>query len=92
MAGAADHAPLFLKEKSFAHQAEYRLFWFTDGVVPPYLGVKAPDARLRSDAAVSLTAPGLTVRAMSAEEADRMNRLAQVGPPARPSRPCSCGE
>jgi len=45
IAGAADHVPLFLKQKSFAHQAEYRLLWFTDGVVPPYLSIKVPDAR-----------------------------------------------
>ena len=51
----------------FAHQAEYRLLWFTDGVVPPWLSVKAPAARPRSDAAASLMAAGLTVRAMSTE-------------------------
>ena len=45
IAGAADHVPLFLKEERFADQAEYRLLWFTDGVVPPYLSIKAPDAR-----------------------------------------------
>lgn len=42
---AADHVPLFLKEKTFAHQAECRLFWFTDGLVPPYLNINAPEAR-----------------------------------------------
>lgn len=45
IAGAADHVPLFLKEKAFAHQAKYRLFWFTDGLVPPHLNIKAPEAR-----------------------------------------------
>jgi hypothetical protein len=45
VAALAGHAPLFLKEGTFAHQAEYRLFWFTDGPVPPYLDVKVPEAR-----------------------------------------------
>jgi len=37
---------LFLKHKSFSHQAEYRLVWLSDSKEQPeYLDIKAPEAR-----------------------------------------------
>jgi hypothetical protein len=37
---------LFLKHKSFSHQAEYRLFWLSDsGDLPEHLDIKVPEAR-----------------------------------------------
>ena len=37
---------LFLKHKSFSHQAEYRLVWLTDSkVLPEHLDISVPEAR-----------------------------------------------
>ena len=38
------HYPLFLKDKSFAHQAEYRYIWVVRNKESDYLDVKVPDA------------------------------------------------
>ena len=38
------HYPLFLKEKSFAHQSEYRFVWITKSKTSDYLDLKIPEA------------------------------------------------
>ena len=43
---ALGHLPLFLKDKCFAQQAEYRLAWSVSGSVPvaPFIDIKVPEA------------------------------------------------
>ena len=41
---AMGHLPLFLKDKSFAQQAEYRIIWAVSRPVPPFIDVKVPEA------------------------------------------------
>lgn len=38
------HLPLFLKDKSYAHQTEYRFVWITREGASDYLDIKVPDA------------------------------------------------
>lgn len=38
------HWPLFLKERSFASQAEYRLLWLTSADIDGYVDIKVPEA------------------------------------------------
>ena len=42
---AQGHLPFFLKEKSFADQAEYRLLWLIDRDADAFIDIKVPDAR-----------------------------------------------
>jgi hypothetical protein len=35
----------FLKDVRFANQSEYRMLWFTSGVVPDYIEIRCPEAR-----------------------------------------------
>jgi len=39
-----EHYPLFLKEKSFAHQVEYRYLWIVRNKEADYLDIKVPEA------------------------------------------------
>jgi hypothetical protein len=38
------HYPLFLKEKSYAHQSEYRFVWITRNKINDFLDLKVPEA------------------------------------------------
>ncbi|MHB8093825.1 MAG: hypothetical protein ACYDH0_02690 [Candidatus Aminicenantales bacterium] len=38
------HYPFFLKEKSFSHQAEYRLLWITSSPIDGFIDIKVPEA------------------------------------------------
>ena len=43
---AIGHYPLFLKHRSYSHQAEYRLVWTTDAPLKvAHLDIKVPEAR-----------------------------------------------
>jgi hypothetical protein len=39
-----EHYPLFLKEKSYSHQMEYRFVWIIEGPTYDYLDIKVPEA------------------------------------------------
>ena len=39
-----EHYPLFLKEKAFAHQVEYRFIWVVKNKEADYLDIKVPEA------------------------------------------------
>lgn len=39
------HRPLFVKEKRYAYQSEYRIVWITDSPTEDYLQIKVPAAR-----------------------------------------------
>jgi hypothetical protein len=41
---AMGHIPFFLKDKSFAHQAEYRIIWAVSNPISPFIDVKVPEA------------------------------------------------
>ena len=46
IANALQHYPYFLKHRSFSHQAEYRLLWFSSASNgADYLDIKVPEAR-----------------------------------------------
>ena len=53
----------------FAHQAEYRLLWFTDGVVQTCLSVKAPIARTLAVRVLRASARGLEKRSEALQQA-----------------------
>ena len=38
------HFPVFLKEKNYSHQTEYRFVWLVKGRVGDYLDIKVPEA------------------------------------------------